>query len=205
MNDKNLKDIIIGVLALQGAFREHVEAIKKLKVKAIEIRNTGQLKGIDGLIIPGGESTTIYKLLTKYSFKPALERFISLKKPIFGTCAGLVILARKVINEDFGYGFMDIVVDRNAYGRQVDSFESLLDLKGEERLNHRKFNAVFIRAPKIIRAGINVKILGTLDDDIVIARENNILVCSFHPELTGDLRIHRYFIDMVKNSKNVKI
>ena len=197
--------ITIGVLALQGAFREHIEAFDKFGIKAKEVRFPAQLPGIDGLVIPGGESTTIYRLMEKYGFKSALKDFFKSKRPIFGTCAGLVLLARKVVGEDFGYGFIDIVVDRNAYGRQVDSFESSLDFTDKKNLDHESFNAVFIRAPIIREAGKKVDVLGKLDGNIVLAKEGNILVCAFHPELTDDLRIHRYFIDMVKKNKNVKI
>ncbi len=199
------EEIKIGVLALQGAFREHISAFKKCGVKSIEIRLPRQLKEVDGLVIPGGESTTIHKLLDKYEFGSALRDFYRSKKPIFGTCAGLVLLARKVLNEDFGLGLIDIVVDRNAYGRQVDSFESNLEFLDKKNLDHECFNAVFIRAPKIKKAGVSVEVLGRLNGDIVLAKEANILVSAFHPELTDDLRIHRYFINMVKKSKNAKI
>jgi 5'-phosphate synthase pdxT subunit len=198
-------EITVGVLALQGAFREHIKALNKCGVKTVEVRFPEQLKAVDGLIIPGGESTTINKLLEKYKFKPELKRFFNSKKPIFGTCAGLVLLAKKVINEDLGYGFIDIEVDRNAYGRQVDSFESQVDLLGNKNLNHKKYNAIFIRAPKIKKAGKAVEVLSKLNDEIILAKQKNMLVCAFHPELTEDLRIHRYFIDMIKRNKNVKI
>jgi len=197
--------IIIGVLALQGAFRKHINALKKCGIGSREIRHPEQLKEIDGLIIPGGESTTIYKLLEKYKFKPALKDFFKIKKPIFGTCAGLVLLAREVHGEDFGYGFIDIVVDRNAYGRQIDSFETPLCFLDKENLDHANFNAVFIRSPIIRKAGEKVEALSMLDGNIVLAKEDNVLVCAFHPELTDDLRVHRYFIDMIKKCKNVKI
>jgi 5'-phosphate synthase pdxT subunit len=197
--------IIVGVLALQGAFREHIAAFNKCGIEAREIKYPGQLEEIDAMVIPGGESTTIYKLMEKYGFRSALEDFFKSKKPIFGTCAGLVLLARKVIGEDFGYGFIDIVVDRNAYGRQVDSFESSLDFLDKKNLDHDSFNAVFIRAPIIREAGKKVDILSRLNGSIVLAKEENILVCTFHPELTDDLRVHRYFINMIKKYKNVKI
>ena len=197
--------IVVGVLALQGAFREHIAAFSRCGIKTMEIRFPEQLDEIDGLVIPGGESTTIYKLLEKYRFRPALEKFFRSGKPIFGTCAGLVLLAKKVTGEDFGYGFIDIEVDRNAYGRQVDSFESSLEFLEEENLNHDSFNAVFIRAPIVRKTGKKVDVLIKLNGSTVLAKEENILVCAFHPELTDDLRVHRYFIDMVKKYKNVKI
>ena len=215
--DGLLQNAVIGVLALQGAFREHINAIKKCGAQAKEIKFPQQLDEIDGLIIPGGESSTIYKLIQKYNFKPAIERFYKQKKPIFGTCAGLILLAKEVVGDSFGLGYIDITVDRNAYGRQVDSFEQFVDLKlGPDTNNTRnfrlgttpygtnnKFKAVFIRAPKIEKTGERVQNLCTLDQIPILARQENVLVCAFHPELTDDLRIHQYFIDMVIRSKNM--
>jgi pyridoxal 5'-phosphate synthase pdxT subunit len=212
-----LKNTVIGVLALQGAFREHIKAIKKCGVKAVEIKFPKQLDSVDGLIIPGGESTTIYKLIEKYDFTAALKKFYMQKKPIFGTCAGLILLAKEVTGNCFGLGFIDIKVDRNAYGRQVDSFEQPVELMlGPEEENNfifksgagpaglsEKFNAVFIRAPKIEKKGEEVLVLSSFDSVPVFARQGDVLVCSFHPELTDDLRIHQYFIDMVIKSKNM--
>jgi 5'-phosphate synthase pdxT subunit len=199
-----LSEITVGVLALQGAFREHISALEKCGVNAIEIRFPEQLDGIDGLVIPGGESTTIFKLVEKYNFKNALDKFYRQKKPIFGTCAGLILLAKKVLNNNLvGLGYIDIIVDRNAYGRQVDSFEQFVDLtlSCEQNLNGKKFKAVFIRAPKIKEKGSNVKELCNLDGVTVFAQQENIIVCAFHPELTDDLRIHKYFVNIVKKSK----
>ena len=201
LGKKDVLDIKVGVLALQGAFREHIEAIKKCGAEAVEIKFPEQLNYVDGLIIPGGESTTIDKLLNKYRFKESLDNFFKMKKPIFGTCAGLILLAKKVNSRNFGLGYIDIVVNRNAYGRQIDSFEELVELKTEQNLNGKKFHAVFIRAPKIKDIGANVKSLGVHNGNIVLARQENVLVCAFHPELTDDLRIHQYFIDMIKESK----
>lgn len=192
----------IGVLALQGAFREHINAIKKCGCQAVEIKFSGSLEGIDGLIIPGGESTTMVKLIEKYNFRPALDRFYNDKKPIFGTCAGLILLARKVDNLSFCLKYIDIEVDRNAYGRQVESFESNVQLNSTYFKKHDDFKAVFIRAPKIIKASEKVQVLCTLDGSAVLARQGSVLVCSFHPELTDDLRIHMYFAGMVKKSLN---
>jgi pyridoxal 5'-phosphate synthase pdxT subunit len=216
--DITVKNTVIGVLALQGAFREHMRAIKKCGANAMEIKFPQQLDSLDGLIIPGGESTTIYKLLQKYNFIPALEKFYKQKKPLFGTCAGLILLAKVVKGDSFGLGYIDIIVDRNAYGRQIDSFEQsvLLELGPAHEKNNLifksgadaadrpdKFQAVFIRAPKIEKTGEEVQILGNVDSVPVLAREENVLVCAFHPELTNDLRIHQYFIDMVIKSKNM--
>ena len=232
-NTANTVNTVIGVLALQGAFREHINAIKKCGAAAREIKFPQQLDAVDGLIIPGGESTTIFKLLDKYNFRPAFEKFYKQKKPIFGTCAGLILLAKEVTGDSFGLGYIDITVDRNAYGRQVDSFEQLVELdletESESELGpeselesdphtdndfifksgagltkkNSKFNAVFIRAPKIEKTGGKVRVLSSADSAPVLARQENVLVCAFHPELTQDLRIHQYFIDMVIKSKNM--
>jgi len=195
------KNIIIGVLALQGAFREHIIAIKKCQAEAIEVRFPEQLQNTDGLIIPGGESTTISKLIEKYNFKPKLIEYYNSGKPIFGTCAGLILLAKEVTGFNFGLGFIDISVTRNSYGRQVDSFEQEIDINLNGKIE--KFNAVFIRAPKIEKVGNSLQVLAKLNNDIVLAKQNNVLVCAFHPELTDNLRIHKYFLNMVKNSQNM--
>lgn len=193
--------ITAGVLSLQGAFKEHINRLRECGVSAVEIKFPEQLEKIDGLIIPGGESTTINKLLKKYKFKNNLDKFNSKHKPIFGTCAGLILLAKKIEGEDSGLGYIDIEVWRNAYGRQVDSFEQQLDLSFGGSENGGKFKSVFIRAPKIISAGKEVTILARFNEDMVMARENNVMVCAFHPELTDDLRIHKYFINMIKDYK----
>ena len=190
--------IIAGVLSLQGAFREHINKLKECGVSVVEVRFPEQLDKIDGLIIPGGESTTINKLLGKYKFKDNLDKFNRKHKPIFGTCAGLILLAKNIEGEDKGLGYIDIGVRRNAYGRQVDSFEELLDINLDKNENGGKFKSVFIRAPKIINAGKEVAILARYKEDMVLVRENNVMVCAFHPELTDDLRIHKYFINMIK-------
>jgi pyridoxal 5'-phosphate synthase pdxT subunit len=189
----------IGVLALQGAFREHINAIKKCECEAVEIKFADDLEDIDGLIIPGGESTTMVKLIEKYNFRPALDRFYNDKKPIFGTCAGLILLARKVDNLAFCLNYIDIEVDRNAYGRQVESFEVPVKLNSRFFIPGEDFKAVFIRAPKIIKSSEKVQALASLDSCPVLAKQESILVCSFHPELTDDLRIHMYFAGMVKS------
>ncbi len=193
--------ITAGVLSLQGAFKEHMNRLRECGVSAVEIRFPEQLEKIDGLIIPGGESTTINKLLEKYKFKDSLDKFNRKHKPIFGTCAGLILLAKNIEREDRGLGYIDIEVRRNAYGRQADSFEELLDLSLDKGENGGKFKSVFIRAPKIVSAGKEVVILARYNEDRVLARENNVMVCAFHPELTDDLRIHKYFINMIKNYK----
>jgi 5'-phosphate synthase pdxT subunit len=194
-------DIRVGVLSLQGAFREHVSILKECGVSAVEVRFPEQLDSIDGLIIPGGESTTINKLLKKYEFKESLDKFYRESKPIFGTCAGLILLAKNVQGEGEGLGYIDIKVQRNAYGRQIDSFEEMLDISFDQNGSGKKFKSIFIRAPKILSVGRKVEVLAKLKDEIVLVRDNNVMVCAFHPELTDDLRIHKYFIKMIKNYK----
>jgi len=195
-----MKKINVGVLALQGDFKEHIKMLKDLDIPVIEIRFPQQLEEIDGLIIPGGESTTINKLMDKYGFKERLKDFYKSGKPIFGTCAGLIILASEVSGKGPGLGFIDMKVKRNAYGRQIDSFEEMVSINLDHKPDPVSFKSVFIRAPKIVYTGKNVKVLSSLSDDILLAREKNILVCAFHPELTDDTRIHKYFIEMtIKN------
>jgi len=193
--DKRVKNI--GVLALQGAFREHINLIKKCGANAVEIKFPDQLKEVEGLIIPGGESTTINKLMNKYNFKLYLDEFYKSGKAIYGTCAGLILIAKKVVNEDFGLGFIDVEVERNAYGRQLDSFEEYVTLEFDEK---EKFKAIFIRAPRIISTGPGVDILSKIDDNVILARQKNVLVSTFHPELQEDARIHEYFLKMIGKS-----
>jgi len=170
-------------------------------VSAAEIKSPDQLDDIDALIIPGGESTTIRKLLEKYKFRSRLDKFYKDGKPIFVTCAGLVLIAKNIKGEGMGLGYIDVDVERNAYGRQIDSFEELLNINLDGSQNGRKFNSIFIRAPKILNVGEKVEILGKFGQEAVLIRENNIIASTFHPELTDDLRIHRYFISMIKHNK----
>jgi len=174
----------IGVLSLQGAFREHIIKINDCGDDAVEVRTPEQLKYIDGLIIPGGESTTIKKLLNKYKFENELDKFYEQGKPIFGTCAGLILLAENIEGEGRGLGYIDISVKRNAYGRQVDSFEEFVEMNpdlsdngSEEKTNKIKFKSIFIRAPKIINAGKDVKIMASLNGEAVLVRSHNIIAC----------------------------
>jgi 5'-phosphate synthase pdxT subunit len=210
--DREKLDLKIGVLALQGDFREHIVKLKECGIDPEEVRLAQQLKYIDGLIIPGGESTTIKKLLEKYNFKEELDKFNKEGKPIFGTCAGLILLANNIQNEGKGLGYIDIYVKRNAYGRQVDSFEELIEINfnhdnntdvsssGSEKNEKRiKFRSVFIRAPEIINTGKDVKIMAKLNGEAVLVRNWSVIACTFHPELTDDLSMHMYFKDMVKN------
>jgi 5'-phosphate synthase pdxT subunit len=187
----------IGVLALQGAFREHIEALRELGVEAVEVRLPEQLEGLDGLIIPGGESTAIGKLAVKYGLAEAIRRYVSAGNPVYGTCAGMIMLSRDVGMDQPLFGLMDIKVERNAFGRQLDSFETDLDIPA---LGNKPFHGVFIRAPKIEDVGEGVEVLAKLEDGTpVAAREGNMIVTAFHPELTDDLRFHRYFLAMINH------
>ena len=188
----------IGVLALQGAFIEHVKMLRQLDVAAAEVRLPHQLESLDGLIIPGGESTTIGKLATDYGLIEPLRRF-SERKPTWGTCAGMIFLARDIgIEEQPILGSMDITVDRNAFGRQIDSFETDLHIAG---LAGEPFHAVFIRAPVVTAVASAVEVLARLDDGrIVAARQGRLLATAFHPELTDDLRLHSLFCAIVKET-----
>ncbi len=184
----------IGVLALQGAFIEHEKMLKRLGAEAVEVRLPVHLDGLDGLVIPGGESTTMGKLATDFGLLTPLQRFAA-QRPTWGTCAGLIFLARDVGRDQPLLKLMDIVVARNAFGRQVDSFETELHVPV---LGERPFPAVFIRAPLIERVGPGVEVLARLDDGrIVAARQGHLLATAFHPELTDDPRFHRLFLDMV--------
>jgi 5'-phosphate synthase pdxT subunit len=185
----------IGVLALQGDFREHIRILRKLGLEAVEVRLPAELKGLDGLIIPGGESTTMNKMMRAYGFPEEIKKFARKGSPVFGTCAGLIVLAGKIDGRKTGQlNLIDVDVKRNAYGRQVDSREAdvTLDFAGT-----KPCRAVFIRAPQIRKAGAGVKSLARYEGKAVLARQKNILVCSFHPELTEDTRIHQYFVDMI--------
>ncbi len=189
----------IGVLALQGAFREHIKKLKELGVEAVEVRLPADLEGLDGLIIPGGESTTIGKLAVLYGLMEPLKRFAS-GRPVWGTCAGMIFMARDIGQDQPLLGLMNIVVERNAFGRQVDSFEVGLDIAplAVEPEETEPFPAVFIRAPKLVEARGEAQVLARLPDgSAVAAREGHWLVTSFHPELTDDLRFHRFFLRMV--------
>jgi len=192
--------MIIGVLALQGAFREHIRMIRMCGEEAREIRLPEELDSVDALIIPGGESTTISKLMVEYGFPGRLKSMVKSGKPVMGTCAGLILLAgslqgkrQKLLN------LIDIDVKRNAYGRQIESREVDIEIPA---IGPEPFHAVFIRAPQIESAGPKVEALATYQGKIVLARQKNILICCFHPELTDDTRIHRYFLEMASNEKS---
>lgn len=186
----------IGVLALQGAFREHIEALRKLGAEAVEVRLPEQLEGLDGLIIPGGESTAIGKLAVKYGLQEAIRQYAQAGHPVYGTCAGMILLSNDVGRDQPLLGVMNVRVERNAFGRQLDSFETDLPVPA---LGDEPFPAVFIRAPKIEDVGDGVEVLAELPDGTpVAARQNKMLVTAFHPELTNDLRFHKYFLKLVE-------
>ena len=193
----------IGVLALQGAFAEHRKMLKKLGIESFEIRKKSDLSNavdnndIDGLIIPGGESTVIGKLLYDLDLFDDIKKLILEGLPVFGTCAGLILLAREIENDSRTYlGAMDIKVRRNAYGRQLGSFFTESEFKGIGVIP-----MTFIRAPYISSVGKNVEILSEVDRNVVAAKENNILVTSYHPELNDNLKVHKFFVEMCKLNK----
>jgi 5'-phosphate synthase pdxT subunit len=186
----------IGVLASQGAFVEHIDMLRKLKVEARPVRLAKELAGMDGLIIPGGESTSISKLMLTYNLMDEVGNLGRSGLPIFGTCAGMILLAREISGSDVvPLGLMDIVVGRNVFGRQRESFETELSIPV---LGKKPFPAVFIRAPAIEQTNGKVEVLARLSDGTAVAaRQAKLLVSAFHPELTSDLRFHRYFLDIV--------
>ena len=186
----------IGVLALQGAFREHVTMLRDIGVDAAEVRLPDEVRACDGLIIPGGESTTIGKLAVAYGLIEPIRALAQAGKPVWGTCAGMILLASDIGPEPPHIGIMDIQVQRNAFGRQLDSFEADLTVTGYEPLARAPFHAIFIRAPLVKSVGPAVEVLAKLDDGtIVAARQGNLLATSFHPELTRDNRFHQFFVD----------
>lgn len=188
----------IGVLALQGAVAEHIRGIEKAGAEGVVVKRTEQLAELDGIILPGGESTTIGKLMRTFGFIDALREFSAAGKPVFGTCAGLIVIAKEITGQPEAHlELMDITVARNAFGRQRESFETDLPIKGIDE----NVRAVFIRAPLIEKVGPDVDVLATYDGQIVAARQGHLLAASFHPELTDDFRLHSYFLDMVKQSQ----
>jgi pyridoxal 5'-phosphate synthase pdxT subunit len=182
----------IGVLALQGAFREHATALRKLGADVVEIRLPGELDGLDGLVIPGGESTTIVHLAELYELDEAIRNYPG---AIFGTCAGMIVLDRA------HWDVVDLDVDRNAFGRQVRSLEADVELAGDEI----PLRGVFIRAPRIRDVGASVEVLGELDGEAVLVRDGRYLLASFHPELTDDLRVHELFLQIVEEAQRKEV
>lgn len=180
----------IGVLAVQGAFREHAAVLRRLGADVVEVRKPEHLEGLDGLVIPGGESTTITRLIRLYGLEDAIRAFV---RPVFGTCAGMIILDRSHL------GLVDLEVERNAYGRQVASFEADVELAGEDE----PLRGVFIRAPRVRDAGPGVEVLAELEGEPILLRDGRFLVASFHPELTQDTRVHERFLELVKEELSV--
>jgi 5'-phosphate synthase pdxT subunit len=181
----------IGVLAVQGNFREHAAMLRRLGAEAVEVRKPEQLDGLDGLVVPGGESTAILRLIRLYGLEEAIESFPA---PVFGTCAGMILLARDHL------GLVDLAVRRNAYGRQVASFEADLELAGEDE----SLRGVFIRAPRVAEHGPDVEVLAEHDGEPVLLRQGRYLVASFHPELTDDTRVHELFLEAVREEQGVR-
>ena len=192
--------VSVGVLALQGDFAEHVSVMQELGVNTLEVRHAKEFDQIDALIIPGGESTTMARLLDLDEMRESLVRYANEGMPVWGTCAGMIMLSTWVSDgRPEPLGLMDIKVSRNAFGRQVDSFEAVLDIPviGEE-----KFHAVFIRAPMVDHVEKTVTVLGRLDDSTIVAvKQNSLLATSFHPELTKDYRLHEYFLEFIHKRK----
>ena len=184
----------VGVLALQGAFREHRELLGALGADAVEVRTPAELAALDALILPGGESTTMSKLLDSSGVRAPLAELLADGLPVLGTCAGMILLARDVVDgrpDQESFGAIDVAVRRNAYGRQRDSFEAPLEVSG---VTGGPFPGVFIRAPRIESVGERVEVLARHDDVPVLARQGRVVVASFHPELSGDLRVHEWFL-----------
>jgi 5'-phosphate synthase pdxT subunit len=180
----------IGILAVQGNFREHAAMLRRLGAEAVEVRKPEQLEGLDGLVVPGGESTTFVRLMRLYGLEDAIRRF---EQPMLGTCAGLIVLDRDHL------GLVDVEVARNAYGRQVSSFEADLELVGDDE----PLRGVFIRAPRVTAAGDGVEVLAKLDGEPVLLRQGRFLVATFHPELTDDTRVHELFLESVREASLV--
>lgn len=193
---------VIGALALQGDFAAHSAAMERLGADVRPVRKVAQLEGLDGLIIPGGESTTLIRLMDVFDFWDPLKAWIEAGHPTFGTCAGAILLAAEVLNpEQKSFGLIDITVERNGYGRQIDSFE------GSGVFRHApqeecEIEMVFIRAPRVTRVGEDVEILGDCQGDTVVARQGQILVSTFHPELGAGSALHSYFLQMVKRARS---
>ena len=187
----------IGVLAVQGDFAEHIAILRNIDVDAREVRLPEQLDALDGLIIPGGESTTLSRLMSLYNLREPIAQLASDGIPVWGTCAGMIMLANEITEQDpVPLGLMDIGVRRNAFGRQVDSFEQELQISP---LSEEPYNCIFIRAPVVIRIGESVEVLASLDDGRPVAvQQGNLMATAFHPELTRDARVHQYFCGLAQ-------
>lgn len=188
----------IGILALQGAFLEHKKMLDKLGATSIYIKEKSQLEEVDGIILPGGESTAMGKLMREFDLLEPLKEKIINGMPVFGTCSGLILLAKKLVSDDTVHlGVMDIVVKRNGYGRQLGSFQCLGSIKGIEK----KIEMVFIRAPYVEVVGEGVEVIGEVEGKIIAVKEKNMLGISFHPELTEDTTLHKYFLNMIEKNR----
>ena len=188
----------IGILALQGDFAAHARTLGGCGVETLEVRRVAQLEGLDGLIIPGGESTTLLNLMRDEPWFDALQRFHAAGGALFGTCAGAILLSNEVVDRDQrSLGLIETSIERNAYGRQIDSFEAGLDCPAVGADRSQPLKVVFIRAPRFRRVGARVDLLAHWDDDPVLIRQGRVLAATFHPEITGDDRLHRYFVEQV--------
>jgi 5'-phosphate synthase pdxT subunit len=188
--------IRVGVLALQGDVREHASALRAVGAEPVAVRRRDELGDLDGIVIPGGESTTIGKLLVAFELLEPLRKSLEAGLPAYGSCAGMILLADRVLDatsDQIGLGGIDMTVRRNAFGRQVDSFEGTVDIAGVG-----EYDAVFIRAPWAEQVGAEVEVLGQVADRIVVVRQGSLLATAFHPELTGDPRIHQFFVSMIR-------
>ena len=192
----------IGVLAIQGDFEAHLRTLGRIGAAGVEVRSVETLASVDGLILPGGESTTMLKFIEDENLADSIIAFARQRKPIFGTCAGAILLAREVYNPaQASLGLIDLAVERNGYGRQVDSFVA----EAEAVIDGGPLECVFIRAPRIKRIGQNIEVLARLADEPVLVREGNILAATFHPELTYDNRVHKLFIEMVRQMREAPV
>ena len=190
----------IGVLALQGAFAAHSDCLTSIGVQSIEVRTPEQLSSVDALLMPGGESSTMSQLLESSGLFDPISSRIADGMPVFGTCAGMILLASEILDgrsDQRNFAAIDISVRRNAFGRQVDSFEATINSSVGD------FHGVFIRAPRIERVGDHVEVLGSINDEPVLVRQGNVLAASFHPELSNDARLHEYFVSVTANKKKV--
>jgi 5'-phosphate synthase pdxT subunit len=190
----------IGVLALQGAFAAHADCLTTIGVQSVEVRNPEQLGSVDALLMPGGESSTMSQLLESSGLFDPIASRIADGMPVFGTCAGMILLASEILDgrsDQRSFSAIDISVRRNAFGRQVDSFEATINSSVGD------FQGVFIRAPRIERVGDEVEVLGSINDEPVLVRQGNVLAASFHPELSNDARLHEYFVSITANRKKV--
>lgn len=190
----------VGVLALQGAFAAHSDCLTSIGVQSVEVRTPAQLGSVDALLMPGGESSTMSQLLESSGLFDPIAARIADGMPVFGTCAGMILLASEIMDgrsDQRSFSAIDISVRRNAFGRQVDSFEASINSSVGE------FHGVFIRAPRIERVGVGVEVLGSINDEPVLVRQGNVLAASFHPELSNDARLHEYFVSLTANKKKV--